>query len=427
MKGSTTNGVWKTAASVQVFLFFALALSLPSGYSYGAALLLLTSLACMARRPVPCLSRDDKIVIGVLLAFFLVSVALFLIHGNRARSLDQSSRCLLAIPILLLLLQAPPRLAYVWAGLAAGAAGSAAMAAWQIHWASSPVERATGFVTSAVPFGDMGLAMGVLCAAGLGWAARQGRHAWYWCLALLAGAIAGLYSSIASGSRGGWPALLPVAVLFCMAFLNKRNAPKVLAAATAAVIILGAVLAAPESGIRLRYDEAVAEIADYVERHDPKSSIGGRLEMWRAAAISIPERPLLGWSHKEYPAQLQDLIGNGCVAPYAATLANTHNNYLEAWLFQGLPGLLALLALLAVPFRLFFKRLRHGDPDVRVLAVAGASLQACFFTFGLTHVILGRNSGITFFALTLVILWACMRQTEKSSRVAMDGHTGRLS
>ncbi len=426
MQGSATNDIWKTAASIWTFLLFALMLSLPSGYSYGAALLLLTSLAYLLRRPMPRLAREDRIIACVLLLFFAVALAMFWIHGNKARSLDESSRCLLAIPILLLLLDAPPRLAYLWAGLAVGALAAAGVAAWQIHGSPDALQRATGFVTSAVPFGDMGLAMGVLCAAGLAWAARQGPRAQHWRAMLLAGFAAGLYCSMASGSRGGWLALPPVAILFCVAFLNKRNAPKAIMAGMAAVIAVAAMLAIPETDLRLRYDEAVTEVADYVERHDPKSSIGGRLEVWRAAAISIPQRPLLGWSHKDYPAHLQGLIAAGQVAPYAATLANTHNNYLEAWLFQGLPGLLALLALLAVPFWLFCKRLRHDDPDVRVLALSGAALQVCFFIFGLTHVILGRNSGMTFFVLALVILWACMRQAERPSLLAMYGDASRL-
>ncbi len=45
-----------------------------------------------------------------------------------------------------------------------------------------------------------------------------------------------------------------------------------------------------------------------------------------------------------------------------------------------------------------------------VLAGAGVSLLASFFMFGMTLVILGRNSGILFFLMTLCILWGGMRR-----------------
>lgn len=436
MSKNTGNDIWTSITSIGSFLFFALMLSIPSGYSYGAALLLVSSIvflslefrwfirsgklrargvllegAALTRRRFLPLGTEDKAIMYTLLAIFMIALLMFFLHGNEPNSLDASSRCLLAIPILMLLLKAPPRLGYMWAGLVVGTLAAAGVAAWQVH--ITGIARATGFVTSAVPFGNEGLMMGVLCAAGLFWANTQGRYARYWRIALLLGVAAGMYCSEASGTRGGWVAIAPVFVLFCIAFLNIKNVPKVSTAIAIVVVVAGAVFGIPnDSSVELRYDEALQEIDDYVLKREATSSIGGRLEAWRAAAISIPQKPLLGWSHEEYRVELNKLVAEKRLDPFVLTLVNTHNNYLELWLFQGLPGLLALLTLYVLGFWLFCKRLRAPDVTVRVLAVCGASLIACFFTFGLTHVILGRNNGIIFFVLSLTILWGSLRKAE---------------
>ncbi len=412
MKARTDGKFWVEIASVSVFLFFSLMLSVPSGYSYGAGLLLLTSIAFLLGKPALTITWEDKAIIYTLLSVFLVSLGIFFLHQNKPSTLDQASRCLLAIPILLFLKHAPPRLTHMWAGLVVGTTTAAIVAAWELHWQGAP--RAAGFVTSAIPFGNLALMMGMLCAAGLFWANNH-RHGRWWRVALLIGAASGVYCSIASESRGGWVALAPATLPFAFVFLNKRNFKKAIVGAAIAAGALSTLLVIPDSTVRIRYDEAVHEIQSYVQKHDAETSIGARLEIWNAAAINIPQKPWLGWAHKDYSAQMHRLVEERRLDPFVLNLVNTHNNYLEVWLFQGLIGLLALLALYFVPLALFWKRLQAHNLAVRVLAVSGATLIISFFTFGMTHVILGRNNGIIFFVITLAILWGCMRDAEKST------------
>src|SRR5690606_30391141 len=162
---------------------------------------------------------------------------------------------------------------------------------------------------------------------------------------------------------------------------------------------------------------AVLEITNYSQQRDAKSSIGARLEAWRAAAINIPQKPLLGWSHSDYKQEMRRLVAEKRLDPFVLELANSHNNYVEVWIYQGLIGLLALLALYVFPFYFFCKRLLSPDLTVRVLAVAGTSLLASFFTFGMTLVLLGRNNGIMFFVVTLITLWASMRHAERQTNI----------
>lgn len=398
--------------SVSVFLFYALALSVPSGYSYGAALLLLSSLIYLVRRPALHLSSEDHVLIWTLLSVFLVALLTFVIHDNKPKTLDQAIRCLLAVPILLLLLRKPPHVSFLWAGLALGAIASAGLAFWQVTWGPLIGGRATGFVTSAIPFGNMGLVLGMLCGVGLFWTCTQTKHRVLWRTVLTLGLFAGVYCSIASMSRGGWIAIPAVICLFLVAFLTRRNLLRAAILASIAAIALVVIFIMPQTGVQARYDQAVTEINSYVHDDNAISSVGVRLEAWRAALISIPEKPWLGFSYKGYSAHLQKLATAGRIDPFVQTLSNTHNNFIEVLLHQGILGLSALLALFFVPFWLFCKRLRSNDRLVKTLAISGATVVSSFFIFSLTQVILGRNNGIMFFTLSVVILWAALRHAE---------------
>ncbi|WP_143322954.1 O-antigen ligase family protein [Candidimonas nitroreducens] len=406
------GGPLELMASLGAFLFFCLMLAVPSGYSYGAALLLLAGLLFCAQRPALGLSREDRMLAWLLLANTLIALAIFLLHGDELKTIDQSSRYAMAIPIMWLAMQRPPRRSWIWAGVALGAIASVGITLWQRHWEG--IDRATGFVTSAIPYGDIGLMMAILCAAALFSLSGAARgRAWPWACLLGLGVLAGLFSCVASETRGAWIALPPVAVIFCVAFGRRRDLWRLLGAGVAGVAVLAAVFVMmPDQGLKARSFEAVREVQMYLHERNSGTSVGARLEMWRMALEHIPKKPLLGWSYAQYEAQVKRETVANKASPFVATLANTHNNYLEVWLHQGSFGLLALLALYWCALRGFCRRLRHPDLNVRVLAVSGASVMASFFLFGLTQVILGRNNGVLFFLVSLAVFWGCMRHEE---------------
>src|SRR5690606_27813283 len=141
-----------------------------------------------------------------------------------------------------------------------------------------------------------------------------------------------------------------------------------------------------------------------------------RFVMWEGAFTNIPKKPLLGWNEQEYKQELQRLVDAQELDPVALQFAdNLHNQYLQAWAFQGLLGLAALFALYVIPFSFFARRLRAEDLRVRVWAFCGAALITGYFFFSMSQAILRRNNGIMFFLLALIIAWSCMRRAEKRS------------
>ncbi|WP_345796614.1 O-antigen ligase family protein [Castellaniella sp. MT123] len=405
--------VWMTASAA---LFFLLTLSVPNGYSWGAGLLLAGALAGLWQRRLAQAphaahwSIQDRTLCVLLTAVFLMNAVAVAWHGDEGKYLDQGVRYLLVIPVVWGLRRVRLRMDWLWAGLALGCMGAAGVAWWQIH--RMEFNRASGFITSAIPFGDMALIMAFWCL--LGAALMAIRHRLGWTALLLAGSLAGVYAFIASATRGGLVAL-PIMIILAAVVLIRREHVRVVLVGCGLLIVaitLAFTLLTAGQIAEGRFGEALSEWQAYSQQGDATNNVGSRLEAWKAALISIPDRPLLGWSYTDYDAHLQTLIQAGRVKPFVGTLSNTHNQFLEVWLHQGTLGLMALLALLIASFWYFAQRLRHADVTVRVLACCGASLPAAFAAFGLTQVILGRNNGVMFFVVSLAIWWAAMRGEE---------------
>ena len=150
--------------SLAVFLMGALALVVPSGYSIGPVLLLLASAALLFKR-FKCSSfvllPQDRWIIVALVAYGLVVGVMSAVELG-SRGFDRPLRFLLAIPVLLLILRYPPRLSWLWGGVALGAIGAGSLALWLKL--VEGVARASGFL-HAIQFGNLSMLMGVLCFA----------------------------------------------------------------------------------------------------------------------------------------------------------------------------------------------------------------------------------------------------------------------
>jgi len=389
-----------TVVSVGAFLFFALMLSVPRGYTVGTVILFGASLYYLSRKPKLNLSREDKALAWLLTAMFAIGLFTYAYHRDPLRSLDLPTRYLLAIPILLLVLKHPPRIEWLRAGWIVGCTTGAGVALWQMQ--EEGLQRAFG-TTGAIQFGNSGLMMGVFCAAGLFGVVGRCRRAWAWRVALAIGMFCGLYTSIASGSRGGWVVLPAIIAVFFTAFVHKRC---IVRAIVAVVVLVGSVVGAVSSvpNIQTRYQQAVKDMRLY-QHGNVNTSIGARLAIWNVTLTLIAKKPLLGWSEQDYKAEQKQLVNKNLAPPVVLHLANTHNNYLEYWAFQGLGALVALIALLIGTVVYFGRELRSNNRPSQILAICGVSLIVGYSIFCMSQIMLGRNNTLLFFLVSLILLW----------------------
>lgn len=398
--------------SVCVFLFSALALAVNSGYSLGALVLLLASSWLLWKRPRLNLQRRDYLILGTLLLYFAIFTANMLYHGDPARELDMPLRALLAVPVLLLLLAYPPRPAAWWGGLAIGAIAGAALAFHQFD--PNIAIRPQAATSNPIHYGNVSVLLGLLSLCGLEWACAQ-RQRLAWIVLLLAGCLAGISGSILSGSRGGWIAM-PVCLII-LALQHARIHGKRYFIITLALLV-GLIVAAynmPHSPLQQRAASAVSELEKFEDTGNVDTSVGQRIEMWHSALDMSSQNILLGIGRTGYLSQKQILVDEGKMSKAVGEYTNAHNDYIDALVKRGIIGLAALLALFLVPLTLFVRALRHGPVSARPFSLAGVILCSCYMIFGLTTSSLTLNIGIIMLVFPMVILWALLRQQERTA------------
>lgn len=399
--------------SVCVFLFFALALAVSSGYSFGASILLVSSVALLWQRPSLELQRRDYLLIAALLLYFSTYAANVYWHDDPMRELDMSVRALLAIPVMLLLIAYPPRPAAWWSGVAIGAIAGLALAIWQVLVLQ--VERPLAATSNAIHFGNGSMLLGMLSLCGISWA-REQRRSMAWSLLVIAGAVSGVIGALLSGSRGGW-----LALPFCICIIALENSKtlkkKYITCAVGALLALVAVAyALPNSSLNKRTSIAIEEMRTFKHGSDlTLSSVGQRMEMWSTAIALSGEHPWDGVGLRGYIAEKRELTQEGKMSVAIRDYTNAHNDYLDSMVKRGITGLLPLLALFIVPLIIFARTLRQGTPIERPYALAGVVLLTCYMVFGLTTTSLTINIGVTLLVFPMVMLWSLLRHARRTA------------
>lgn len=391
----------RVTTSFAVFLLFAIALIVPHGLSYGASLLFLSSLVLFFVSRATLIKSDYQLI-ATFVAYFFVTVAMNLIHGASLSEYDVSLRFVLVIPPLLLLLAYPASSFATWGGIAVGAIGAGLFAAWQNLELNT---RAYGF-NDPIQFGNISIVLGLLCLAGVGWAMQQRRSA-MWTTLLIVGALCGILGSAFTGSRGSWICLpFCLLVLYCGSTLKKSYW---IVGAIALAAVLAILYTIPSTAMKERIALVASETSTYLDEHKTANSIGTRLEIWRAGVLLLEEKPLLGWGKEGYINRVKQLSAEGRVDAVTGKHSHLHNDYLDAWVKRGIPGLAATLALYLIPLILFTKQFKRGGVITRPYALAGIVLIFAYIVFGFTQAFLTHNNGVILYAFSVAVLWAGSR------------------
>ena len=274
------------------------------------------------------------------------------------------------------------------------------------------VGREAGF-TNAIQYGNLSLALGVMC--GLVWCAMGGVLRRWAVAGLALGLLLGLLGSLLSMSRGGWLALglsLPLWLALLWRWGHRRTlwrAAGLCALAAAAALVLQG----PE--LSQRWGTARAEVLDYARHGQAGSSVGQRLDHWRLAWAMGWDKPWTGWGRTGYVLEKQRRVAAGQAHPFVLQFDHGHNEALDLFAKRGLPGVLALLVLYAVPWAIFWPTRRRLAADLHrpegtalALRLVGLALPVLYLGFGLTQAFLAHNSGNMFYLFMVMLVFAAL-------------------
>jgi len=394
--------------SFAVFLYSAISLIVPSGFSIGSGFLVLGSLVLLRKRSVP-LDKEDKLIMAVFFFYFLVSVGMNLLHGEIIKEYDLPLRFLLAIPALMLLRAFPPSPAFFWAGLGVGGILAGLFAGWQNLFI---LHARAGGHTNQIQYGNISFIIGILCLVGLGWAIAQ-KNSKKWIIFLSCGFVLGLLGSLFTGSRGSWVGLPFCLYIMYRCYGGEVSKRYVWGGIALVVVAVAVAYAIPRTQLKARTELAISESITYMKVRNAETSIGTRMEMWRAGTMAALERPILGWGKAGFVEWESAAIDAGRVHPFMRENNHVYNEWLDAEVKRGFLGLIALLALYVVSMRLFIVRLKTAGRSAKPYAIGGIMLFVNYICFGFSQVFLAHNTGVMTLAFTTVILWSLLRAEEQ--------------
>lgn len=388
--------MWHVLVSSALFLVGAVFFVIDDGYRVGLLLLALLGIARLfTSRRMPLDPAFLKAMLAAML-FPLVSAVVVMGHeGWGARSAMFLS-VLWVLPVVAAVMGIQPDARHWFLGMGCGAISACLFAIYQRFGLG--MERAEGLM-NAIKFGNYSLLMGVMSCCGYFWL-RQTAGRWLsW--VLLAGAVAGLLTSLLSGSRGGWIGLPFVGLGLWVSFSRELNSQVRRWLPMMAVSLVVVVITANLFGVGDRIRLAVSEVRNY----DPhqSSSVGERLSMWDLSLKLAAKAPLQGGGDSSFVDALRKAKADGTYH-FTGDFNHPHNDVLNSLVKHGLVSALCLLGAYLVPF-LWFRRDIHAESlKVRALAVAGIMLPLMFFDFGLTQVTIGSKSGLVCYYGWLVCL-----------------------
>lgn len=263
--------------------------------------------------------------------------------------------------------------------------------------------RLTSYFLEHIQFGDFALMLGALSILSINWV---GIDPIFLRLLKLLGLLAGCYASIRSGARGGWVAV-PVFLVMALYFRVEKVTWKSLLAILFFVFALSVVAYEFNQQIHHRVDMVFSDFVA-LQQGNSDTSIGVRLQLWKAAILIFEQNPIFGVGPEGFRLSMAAMMQSGILTPGAAEMgrAEVHNEILSKTAELGLFGLIAILLIYFVPFRLFVQAAHSDLPRVKHSGLLGVAFVSGFFVFGLTVEIFNLTLAAAFYSLTVAVLLA---------------------
>lgn len=262
-------------------------------------------------------------------------------------------KILLFLPLLtLLLLYANFEEQAIWKIVVLGGLFTVYLSVYLLMY---PTDRSTGILEIPITRGNLGMLFGMLSLV-----AFFGLQDKRWKVVALIVFFSGVLLSLLSGSRGGWLSLvLGVAIIIIVN--RKLNRVAFLISVFLAVFVISlAVLFWEYIPIAERLNLVLHDITVYFNG-DAQTSVGYRLEMWKASFMSFLDNPLWGAGFYQFDKYYALYASqNIVIESRPGGWGHAHSDYFTFLGEMGSVGLISMLSILLYPAFLFLKRIKNS-------------------------------------------------------------------
>lgn len=354
------------------------------------------------------LDKEDKWLIFAFLAYFSTFLISAIIHGDGFREIDNPSKVLLFIPLLLLITQLLTHAHFILYAIPVGSITTGLLALIQKFYLGLPKPFPEIMHIQA---GNISIALASFSiATAIYWGIQKNYR---WVIISILGVILGMLASALSGARGGWIGL-PIVILTILYCYKKYLNMKWVSLVIGSFIILATILiSVPKFGVIQRYHEAKSDITQYLSHNNENSSLGARFDMWENALLGIGERPILGWGSKGYIELKKRQVENGTMAESTLLFNDSHNQYLDTFVKRGIIGFISLILILIIPFTYFLKRINSSCLEIKSIATLGLIHITSTLCYFLSQTFLAHNSGSIFYFFLITLFYSLIKNLEK--------------
>jgi O-antigen ligase len=232
---------------------------------------------------------------------------------------------------------------------------------------------------------------------------------------LVLAVIFALIACLLTQVRGSWIAI-PVLLFYYVIYLYRNGNPKFL---ITTLLISGVIIggASQNQSLKNRVLLIANDLQEYSQGNS-KSSIGSRLDMFKAAGVLIKQNPIFGHGLNSY-SPLATKIRNDTpgMSRDVGVWANPHNEILQVLVEKGIIGLLTLLLLFLVPGWLFLKALNKTvnsdfSQHNKFYAICGITLLIVYTVAGQSVALFEHDVFNHFFALMVLLFASQIRVIE---------------
>lgn len=391
-----------------VSLFFLTVLIIPKGYNYAPIILSAIGLIYfIPLKKILSFSSEDKKMIFSFLFYFSTFLLSIIINKDGIREIDNPSRLILFIPLLLLFKNFPIKRKTILYAIPSSALITGCVALFQkfVLGYEKPFPE-----TMHIQMGDIAISLAIssLIISIYFSIKKEYKSALFGIISL----ILAVSTSALSGARGGWigfPIVFFIVLVLYRKYINKKL---ILSLFILTTLGFSTLLSSSKFGIEQRYNEAKSDIINYFEESNKDTSLGARFDMWENALVAIKEAPIFGHGSEGYNQFRDRQVRSGQMAKTTLGFKSLHNQYLESWVKRGVIGFIGLIFVILIPLFFFIKNLNTENLEIKCITILGITHIISHSFFFTSQSFLAHNSGNIFYFFTFLIFYCLIKRKQ---------------